>query len=149
MQIRIQHLLLSRSSHVDARSLAPLLIAGARRLPVSCHCIIVRLVGNHQCLIWCTNLRRTWDSSMCRPQDHIITERKEQKINQRFIESSHVLKVGLDPIYKITQSCNSTTTSTLFLIKTELHCSTYIDYDQFGPSVYKILGPPLILALNL
>jgi hypothetical protein len=29
---------------------------------------------------------------MCRPQDHIIDERKEQKINQRFIESSRVLK---------------------------------------------------------
>jgi hypothetical protein len=29
---------------------------------------------------------------MCRLQDHIIAERKDQKINQRFIEFSHILK---------------------------------------------------------
>jgi len=29
---------------------------------------------------------------MCRPQDHIIAERKDQKINQRFIEFARVLK---------------------------------------------------------
>ena len=36
-------------------------------------------------------MHRAWDSSMCRPQDHIIAERKDQKINQRFIELSTVI----------------------------------------------------------
>jgi len=75
-----------------------------------------------------------------RPHDHIIAERKEHKINQRFIESSHVLEKIL---YEIIESCNSTTTYTMFLTKIELHRATHIDYGQFGSSLYKILGSPL------
>ncbi|WVZ83004.1 hypothetical protein U9M48_030195 [Paspalum notatum var. saurae] len=61
-------------------------------------------------------LCRAWDSSMCRPLDHIITVRKERKINRRFIRAltsvlfinSHVASCGflhlspdMDPLFLI------------------------------------------------
>jgi hypothetical protein len=51
---------------------------------------------------------------------------------------------GPVPIYEIIESYNSTTISTPLLTKTELHHITHIDYGQFGPSIYKILGPSLV-----
>jgi len=74
---------------------------------------------------------------MCLLQDHIIVERKEQKINQRVLLRP---QEGPDPIYEIIE-LHRESSCVLYCIyfvlyKTELHRATHIDYGVvFGFSV--------------